>query len=125
VNPLKGLLVVASMALMVGAGFAGPAVAAKGGNKAKVELCKQSVLTEPALRNRGECVSRGAKGVVPQPAGPVLFITTTQYECPGGSTQCWGHVQGGGFQPNSEWVIRVGGASGFVAISGPVTSQGA
>ena len=63
-KPLMRLLVVASVALLVGAGFAGPAAAAKGGNKANVELCKQSVLTG-AFRNRGSVSAAEPRACLP------------------------------------------------------------
>ena len=53
------MLIVASMALLPALIFAGPAAAAKGGNKARVGLCKQIILNGAAFRNLGQCVSPG------------------------------------------------------------------
>src|SRR5215469_12577919 len=75
VNPLKRLFVASSVVLMTTAVFAGPAVAAKGGNKAVVEQCKKS--DNAGFRNLGQCVSSSAKGA-PQPQ-PQLDLEITTY----------------------------------------------
>jgi hypothetical protein len=100
---MRPMLVIASVALMPALMFAGPAAAAKGGNKARVEQCKQSVLTGAEFRNRGQCVSSGAKGVAPPPQ---LQVLTTTYSCDNGADEmCWGIVAGSGLKPNSVWQV--------------------
>jgi hypothetical protein len=54
---MRLMLVVALVALLPALVFAGPAAASKGGQKVNVAVCKQSVLTGDAFRNRGQCVS--------------------------------------------------------------------
>jgi hypothetical protein len=70
---MRPMLLVVSLALMPALMFAGPAAAAKGGNRATVEQCKQSVLAGAAFRNRGQCVSGGAKSVPPPRSGAAAF----------------------------------------------------
>ena len=121
-KPLMRLLVVASVALLVGAGFAGPAAAAKGGNKANVELCKQSVLTG-AFSNRGQCVSSGAKGV-PTPLPSRLFVLADIYtaptpDCGGPGESCWGSVTGVSLEPLSDVAVREVQRNGVVVTPTP------
>jgi hypothetical protein len=106
------MLVVASVAIMPAVVFAGPAAAAKGGNKAKVQQCKQSGST--GFRNLGQCVSSGAKGA-PQPQTQLQIEAATYSgssptQCPifpndPNSGMCWGILSGSGLNPNTTWYV--------------------
>jgi hypothetical protein len=97
VNLLKRLSLAASLVLIICAGFAGPAAAAKGGNNANVEQCKQGGST--GLRNLGQCISSGAKGV-PPPASLEFIRPTATYGC--GDFTCWGFIEWSGLKVPSE-----------------------
>jgi hypothetical protein len=94
----KRFCVAGALALLVPALAAGPAFAAKGGNKAAADACNQGgfaaihhVGGSPFASQR-ECVGAGAKGE----AG--LGITSSTYSC--GNT-CWGAVVGFGLAPQT------------------------
>ena len=100
---MRLMLVVASVALMPVLIFAGPAAAAKGGNKATVEQCKQSA--DMGFRNLGQCVSSGAKGgssaslqIQPLPLHPCVSG--------GPANGCFGTVVGSGLQPGGTVFIE-------------------
>jgi hypothetical protein len=93
------LLVVVSVAVIPTLALTGPAAAAKGGNKAKVAGCKQSVLTGTAFSNQGQCVSSAAKGSAP---ATLEFVTPGRtYSCSQASS-CWGIIQWSGLSVGSQ-----------------------
>ncbi|MGA7417180.1 MAG: hypothetical protein WBW80_04235 [Acidimicrobiales bacterium] len=102
-NTLRRLSVVA-LVLMPVLIFAGPAAAAKGGNKATVEQCKQSA--DMGFRNLGQCVSSGAKGVLPELPPrlailPDIYTVKNDPNCGGPGESCWGTVDGVSLKPTS------------------------
>ena len=116
-KPLVRLLVVvASVALMPALIFAGPAAAAKGGNKGRVDLCKQSILNGAAFRNLGQCVSRGGPNPGVGGGGPGLnihpqalllgdgtVVLTVDYRClPGAGGNTTGTLTTSVLQPPNE-----------------------
>jgi hypothetical protein len=127
VKPLMRLMfVVASVALLPALFFAGPAAASKAGQKVNVAVCKQSVLTGDAFRNRGQCVSSAPRGVVIEP-GPQSFTLTVNnggvYDCTPGTGLCWGALLGSGLQPNSV-VHVIGSGPGFTGTHATVQLDG-
>jgi hypothetical protein len=92
---MRLMLVVASVTLLPALVFAGPAAAAKGGNKATVQQCKASVLTEAAFSNLGQCVRGANRATAPGPEPDInignqallltdntIFLNDIDYICP-------------------------------------------
>jgi hypothetical protein len=124
---MRLMLVVASVALLPALVSAGPAAASKGGQKVNVAVCKQSVLTGDAFRNRGQCVSSAPRGVVIEP-GPQSFTLTVDnsggsYDCTPGTGLCWGVLQGSGLEPNSV-VHVIGSGPDFTGTHATVQNGG-
>lgn len=121
---MRLMLVVASVALLPALVFAGPAAADKGGQKVDVAVCKDTVLTGDAFRNRGQCVSSAPRGVVIEP-GPQSFTLTVDnsggfYDCtPATTGKCWGVLLGSGLAQNSV-VHVIGSGPGFTGTHATV-----
>jgi hypothetical protein len=128
VKPLmRLLLVVASVALLPASVIAGPAAASKGGQKVDVAVCKDSVETGDAFRNRGQCVSSAPRDVVIEP-GPQIFTATVDnsgaYNCSSPATDlCWGVLKVSGLDPGSV-VHVIGSGPGFNGTHATVLADG-
>lgn len=119
---IRRMFVAASVALMPALVFAGPAAAAKGGSKAKVQQCKQS--GGMGFRNLGQCVSSSARGVPPPAPSATLDLSNDTYACPNPNSPtgiCWGTLTGSGLTPNSAWFVFDGGV---VITNGQTDSTG-
>jgi hypothetical protein len=121
---MRLMLVVASVALMPALVFAGPAAAAMGGNKAKVQQCKQSGST--GFSNRGRCVSSGARGM-PAPGASLQIEPTVSQAAPCDNQEipeCWGTLVGSGLKPGTTWFVSLVGSPLFPFASGDVFGTG-
>ena len=126
-KPLMRLMLVASVALLPALVFAGPAAGSKGGQKVDVAVCKQSVETGDAFRNRGQCVSSAPRDVVIEP-GPQTFSVTIDnsgaYNCPPPATDfCWGVLMASGLDPGSV-VHVIGSGPHFTGTHATVQGDG-
>ena len=117
---LRGLMLVGGLlALLAVVVFAGPAMAAKGGN-ATVRVCKR--IDSSGFRNLGQCVSSATRGGGPPASSAELDIEVDTYACAGAPLQtCWGIISGSGLNPNSGWAVFDGS---FVLRAGQADSNG-
>jgi hypothetical protein len=108
---LRCVLIAMAVAVAVCVVAAGPAVAAKGGNRDNAHACQQGghesrfeAETGRPFKNAGDCASHGAQGGAT--AGLQIDNTGT-YSCPppNSSLACWGTVTGSGLQPGSLWSV--------------------
>jgi hypothetical protein len=102
------VVVIAALAVAVSVVAAGPAAAAKGGNRDNAHACQQGghenrfeAETGRPFKNAGDCASHGAQG------GDTSFLgldNSGTYTCHQTLT-CWGTLSGSGLRPGAQWTV--------------------
>jgi hypothetical protein len=105
---LRCVLIAMAVAVVVCVVAAGPAVAAKGGNRDNAHACQQGghenrfeAETGRPFKNAGDCASHGAQG------GDTSFLgidNSGTYTCHQALT-CWGTLSGSGLKPGAQWTV--------------------
>jgi hypothetical protein len=125
------VVVIGALAVAVSVVAAGPAAAAKGGNRDNAHACQQGghenrfeAETGRAFKNAGDCASHGAQGGDTSSLG---IDNSGTYPCrpPDQALNCWGTLSGSGLKPGAQWTVCLPSVETCVIhVTGTATAGG-